>query len=88
VLAAAPEWLNDNVTVFAAVALGAVALLVMRTVQRIAVRIGLLVALLVAGGFVVIERDDLGECGRLCRCELAGVEVDVPFCTEDRFPGI
>jgi hypothetical protein len=87
VLAAAPEVLNDNVLLFSGVILGALALFVVRAVQRLIARIVMLALILGVAVFIYVEREDLEQCGRTCTCRVAGIDVDVPACDPDLLPG-
>jgi hypothetical protein len=86
VLAAAPEVLNDNVLLFSGIVLGALALFVIRTVRRLAVRLLMLGLLAGVAVLLYVERDDLEDCGRTCTCRVAGVDFDLPACEPDLVP--
>jgi hypothetical protein len=84
---AAPAWFSDNLVAISAVALGLVAVFVVRAVQQATTRLLLLTVLVGMLLFVVVQRDQLAECGRTCSCRLAGLDVDVPACdTDDLVP--
>jgi hypothetical protein len=79
-VAVAPAWFSDNLVAIAAIALGVVALLIVRMVQQTATRLVLFTVLVGTFLFVVAQREQLAECGRTCSCRLAGIDVDVPGC--------
>jgi hypothetical protein len=87
VLAAAPEVFNDNVMLISVIVLGAIALFVIRAVQRFALRLALIALLVGVAGFIYVERDDLEQCGRTCTCDVGGLEFDLPACEPDLLPG-
>jgi hypothetical protein len=87
VLGAVPAWFTDNLVAIAAITLGLLALLVFRTVQRAATRLLLSALLLGALLFVVLQRDQLTQCGRTCSCRVVNVDVDLPACEPELLPG-
>ena len=87
VLAAAPEWLSDNMLTIAVVVLVVAAIVVLRMVTHAITRLVLVAILVGAGVFVTVERDDLERCTRECECELVGLQIDVPACDPVDFPG-
>ncbi len=86
----------DQLKTFAIVLLVVLALgafLVMRFIQKLILKLLMVVVLVGAGAFVYTQRTDLDDCqkqvrdslGRECICDFAGFEVTVPGC--DRVPG-
>lgn len=79
------------IVVIAVLVLGA--FLVMRFIQKLVLKLIMVLALVGAGVFVYTQRSDLDDCqrrvrdslGRECICDFAGFEVTVPGC--DRVPG-
>ena len=77
----------------AIVVLGVLAFLVMRFVQKVLLRLVMVVVLVGAGVFLYSQRSDLDDCqkqvrnslGRDCVCGFAGFDITVPGC--DRVPG-
>jgi thiol:disulfide interchange protein len=77
----------------AIVVLAVVAFLLMRFIQKVIVKLVVLVVLVSAGVFLYSQRSDLDECqkqvrdalARDCICSFAGVDISVPGC--DRVPG-
>jgi hypothetical protein len=86
VLAAAPTWFSENILVIAGVMIAAVAVFVIRSVQKIALRILLLGILAGALLFVYVERAPLEQCGRTCRCRIVTVDVHMPACKTELLP--
>jgi predicted membrane metal-binding protein len=87
VLGAAPGWFNNNLVAIAAVVLAVVGVLLLRMVRRASARLilcSILAGLLL---FVVLQRDELSDCGRTCSCRVVTVDVDVPGCDSDQVPG-
>jgi len=82
-LAATPAWFADNVPQIATATLLLLIVVVLRFVQKVAMRLALLVAIAVVGLLVYVNRAPLRSCARDCECELAGREVTVPFCDPD-----
>jgi hypothetical protein len=86
VLAAFPEWLSENLSLFSVLTLAALALLVMRLVQKTMTR-GLLLALLVAAAFFVYANEaQIERCANTCECRLLRQNIEIPTCNP-RFPG-
>jgi hypothetical protein len=83
VLAAAPAWFTDNILLIGAIALGLVTLLIVRMVQKTALRITLLAIAAALAIFVYANRFALQECASECECRLAGQDVTVPSCDVD-----
>jgi undecaprenyl pyrophosphate phosphatase UppP len=88
-----PDQLKTGAIV-AIVVLGVLALLVMRFIQKMVLKLIMVIALVGAGIFVYAQRDDLDECQKhvrdvtienvtddeRCTCEFVGYEVKVPGC--------
>ena len=82
--------------IIAIVVFGVLALLVARFIQKLVLKLVIVLALVGAGIFVYLQRDDLDECQRQlraaptiedlrtpeerCTCEFVGYEVKVPGC--------
>lgn len=86
VLAAFPDWLSENLSLFSVVSLGAVALLVMRLVQKAFVRMILLGLLVGAAFFIYANQTQLELCAKTCQCRIIRQDVEVPVCSP-KFPG-
>jgi hypothetical protein len=56
------------------------ALLIMRMVQKMVLKVIFLGLLVGLGTFVWYERTDLADCAKTCACSLLGVDVQVPDC--------
>jgi Ca2+/Na+ antiporter len=80
VLAAAPSWFADNVTMIAAAVLLILTFLVLRSVKEQVTRVVLLVLILAVAVFVYFNRDPLKACAETCECQIADQDVSVPFC--------
>jgi hypothetical protein len=88
-----PDQLKTGAIVAIAV-LAVIAFLVMRFIQKLVLKLVIIVALVGAGFFLYAQRDDLDECQRQvrtvtlenatdeerCTCEFVGYEVKVPGC--------
>ncbi len=86
VLAAFPEWLSENVSLFSVLTLAALALLVMRLVKKAITRVVLLGVLVVAAFFVYVNQDQFEQCANTCECRLLRQNIKVPLCSPE-FPG-
>jgi hypothetical protein len=86
VLGAAPTWFADNILLIAALTLGVVTVLIIRVVQKTALRLTLLVVAAALAVFAYANRSALEECASTCSCALAGREVTIPSCDVDRSP--
>lgn len=71
-----------SVLIGAGVVLLVVALLVVRFVQKMVLRLVLLGLMVLLGLGIYVSRDDLAECSRTCSCQLFEQDVGVPFCSE------
>ncbi len=82
ILAAAPfeEFARENSPILAVIICVVLALLVARLITKTFTRIALLGAIVLAGLFIVIERDNITECTQTCECRLAGIDTTVPAC--------
>ena len=75
------------------VVLAVLAFLVMRFIQKLILKLVMVLVLVGAGVFVYSQRSSLDDCqkqvrdslGRECICSFAGFDVTVPGC--DRVPG-
>lgn len=79
-LAAAPAWFSENVLPISGGTLAVLAILVLRMIQKALVRAVLLGLIVLAAGFVYVNRDPLETCARTCECTIAGRHVTVPTC--------
>lgn len=81
-----PDWLSPDVLRW--LVLGFVALLlvgmyiVIRVIQKVMLRVGLVLLLGVVAVIAWNERADLEGCAQTCSCELLGQEVEVPACRD------
>ncbi len=82
-VAATPAWFADNVAQIAAGTLIVLTVLVLRLVQKAAVRLALLVLIAIVGVFVYVNRAPLRACARTCECEIGGRHITVPTCSPD-----
>ena len=81
--AATPAWFADNLPQIAVGTLLLLIVVVLRLVQKMAIRLALLVAIALVGLLVYVNRAPLRSCARDCECELGGRRVTVPFCDPD-----
>lgn len=81
--AAAPAWFADNLAQIAIGTLLVLTLLVIRLVQKAAMRAALLGVIAVVALFVYVNRAPLEACAKTCTCEIAGQEITVPICDPD-----
>lgn len=82
-LAATPAWFANNVAQIAIVTLLALTVVVVRMVQKLAVRLLLLGLITGVGLFVYVHRDALEACARTCECQIADRDISVPLCDSD-----
>ena len=82
-LAATPAWFADNLTEISAGTLLLLVLLVVRLVQKAAIRMALLALIAVVGVLVYVNRGPLEACAKTCKCDLGGRHVTVPTCNTD-----
>lgn len=82
-ISAAPAWFADNMTQISAGTLVVLMFLVIRLVQKLAIRIALLILIAAVGLFAYINRAPLEQCAKTCECEIAGQELSVPICDAD-----
>ncbi|MGQ0432928.1 MAG: hypothetical protein ACT452_11060 [Microthrixaceae bacterium] len=82
-LAATPAWFADNLAEISTGTLLVLVLLVVRLVQKAAVRMALLALIAVVGVLVYVNRDPLQACAKTCECELGGRHITVPTCNKD-----
>lgn len=80
---ALPDWLDPELLQWLILVVLAVLLfgmfLVVRFVQRVMLKVGLLVVLAGVGLSLWVQRDDLRTCARTCECRLYGQEVEIPY---------
>lgn len=83
VLAALPDWLDPVLLQWIILVVLAVLLylmyVVVRFVQRIVVKVTLLLLLAGVGLSLWVQRTDLEDCARTCECSLYGQDVEVPW---------
>ena len=82
-LAATPAWFADNLTQISVGTLLVLTFLVVRLVQKMAMRMALLVLIAAVGLFVYVNRAPLETCAKTCECEIAGKHLTVPICNAD-----
>lgn len=82
IMAAAPfeEFARENSPILAVIICVILALLVARLITRTVTRLALLGMIVLAGLFIVVERDNITECTQTCECTLAGVDTSIPAC--------
>lgn len=82
ILAAAPfeEFARENSPILAVIVCVILALLVARLITRTVTRVALMGMIVLAGLFIVVERDNITECTQTCKCTLAGVDTTLPAC--------
>lgn len=81
--AAAPDWFAENVSQISLVTLLVLVGLVVRIVQKLALRLALLGVIVVVGVLIYANRGSLETCAKTCSCELAGESVSLPLCSSD-----
>jgi hypothetical protein len=79
-LAAAPSWFAENLTLIAVAVLVILTVLVLRVVKETVTRTLLLGLILAMAVFIYVNRDPLQACARDCECEIANQDISVPFC--------
>jgi len=79
-MAATPAWFADNVAQIAGALLVTFTFLVVRLVQKTALRFTLLCLLAALAVFVYANRAPLKTCARTCACSMAGQDITVPGC--------
>ena len=82
-LAAAPTWFADNLTAIAAGTLLLLTVLVIRMVQKAAMRGILLGLIALVALFVYVNRAPLEACANTCECEIGGRHLSVPTCNRE-----
>ncbi|WP_436795949.1 hypothetical protein [Actinospongicola halichondriae] len=82
ILAAAPfeDFARENSPILAVIVCVILALLIARLITRTMTRLVLLGIVVLAGLFIVIERDNITECTQTCECRLAGFDTTIPAC--------
>ena len=85
ILAQAPleDFARDNSPILGLLVLVILALLIVRLIVRRLTRFVLLSLIVLVGLFIVVERDNITECTQTCRCTIAGVDVELPYCSRD-----
>jgi hypothetical protein len=82
-VAATPAWFAENVAQIAVGTLLVLTVLVIRLVQKVALRMVLLGLIAVVGLLVYLNRAPLEACAKTCECEIAGKHITVPTCSPD-----
>ncbi len=76
------EWLDAEslqpILIAAIVALGVLAVLLMRFVRKLLLRLALIVLIAALAAGLWLQRADLQDCVETCSCRLFGQEVAVP----------
>ena len=76
------DWVDaeslQTIIVGAIVALGILAVLVMRVVRRLLLRLMLVVLIAALAASLWLQRADLHDCVETCSCKLFGQEVAIP----------
>lgn len=80
VVAAAPAWFADNLTVIATGTLLVLTVLVIRMIQKAMVRVVLLGLIGGVAIFVYANNDALKRCATTCECRLVGRDITIPAC--------
>lgn len=80
-LAAAPAWFADNLTAIAGGTLLVLTVLVVRMVQKAALRLALLVLIGAVAVFAYVNRVELKACATTCECRLVNQDLTVPGCS-------
>lgn len=79
-LAAAPAWFADNVVAIAVGTLLVLTFVVVRMIQKVALRTVLLCLIAAVAVFVYANRVPLKACADTCECVIARQRVTVPTC--------
>lgn len=82
-VAAAPAWFADNLLPIAGGTLAILTVLILRMIQKAALRTTLLVIVGAVALFVYVNRDPLEACARTCECRIADRDIHVPTCQSD-----
>ncbi len=80
VVAAAPAWFADNLTVIAAGTLLVLTVLVVRMIQKTALRVVLLCLIGGVAVFVYANNDALQRSATTCECRLVDRHITIPSC--------
>jgi hypothetical protein len=86
VTAAAPSWFADNIALIAVATLVVVTVLIVRMVQKTALRLALIAVVVGMAVFVYANRLALEECADTCKCRVAERDISVPACSTDLTP--
>ncbi len=82
-LAATPTWFSGNLTEIAIGTLVVLTVVVLRLVQKVALRLTLLALIAAVALFVYVNRAPLEACARTCECRIADRDITVPTCQPD-----
>lgn len=78
---ATPSWFTDSnlktVAVGVLIALAAFAFVVTRFVQKMALKLALLVICVGLGAAVFVQRSNLSDCATTCSCKVFGMKVKI-----------
>ncbi|MCP5027128.1 MAG: hypothetical protein GY929_12670 [Actinomycetia bacterium] len=81
-----PDWLSPEVLRWLVLGFVGVVLVgmyfVIRIIQKVVLRVGLVLVLGIVAVIAWNERADLEGCAQSCTCELLGREVSVPACRD------
>lgn len=80
VVAAAPAWFADNLTVIAVGTLLVLTILVIRMIQKTMLRVILLCLIGGLAVFVYVNNEALERCATTCECRLVDRDITVPSC--------
>jgi hypothetical protein len=80
VLAAAPEWLTENILLIAIGLLAVSTLALFRFVRKTSARLVCLALIVALAVLAYVNRAPLKACADTCECSLGGRDVTVPFC--------
>lgn len=82
-LAAAPAWFADNVTLIGVGTLVVLTVVVLRMIQKATMRAVLVALIALVALLIYANRAPLEACAKTCECEIAGRHLTVPTCDPD-----
>jgi hypothetical protein len=78
---ATPSWFTDSnlktVAVGVLIALAAISFVITRFVQKVALKLALLVICVGLGAGVWVQRSNLSDCATTCSCKVFGMKVKI-----------
>jgi len=81
-----PDWLDpatlQDVVFGGLIGIGVIAVLVMRFIRKVLLRVVLVGLLAGMGAVMYVEREALSDCAADCSCDFLGFDVDVPACAD------